>query len=149
MKTLKTLKSSKSFDLKILDLIFILIGGKFYMDYLLITNPKSKNILIRKLLKFIRMENGIDAYDYRSRYSQCISLGIIHIIATIICLITYYQPNNFYSYLVISKPDFIIHNLLTNVYPIIVQFYIGYRLHKILKYKNSNNYEKSNSKTSN
>ncbi len=46
-------------------LLFTLIGGQFYLDWILITNPTSKNKLIRYL--YGGMKKFYSAFDYRNR----------------------------------------------------------------------------------
>ena len=50
MNSIQLLKSKKPSNLySIITWLFILCGGNFYMNYILPTNPQSKNKLIRKL----------------------------------------------------------------------------------------------------
>jgi hypothetical protein len=96
--------------------LFVLCGGKFYLDWLLITNPTSKNPIFR----FLWGKNiHIWMWEYKRRMSFCFIFGGIHIFYNIISI----PPNQFFT----------ISNILVNVYPIIVQLYIYYRCHIIIK----------------
>jgi len=105
--------------LTIIDIIFILIGGKFYMDWLLPTNPSSKNILWRFIMK--PLKEGYTATKYERRFSSCYVLITVHTIGFIIMIFS----------------SSILSNILINVYPIIVNSYILIRLYKVIKHKKS------------
>ena len=94
---------------------FILCGGQLYMNWVLITNPTSKNPLI----KFIYGWNkkAYCGFNYKNRLQLACLLGSIHIIGAIIMAFC----GGFLS----------ITNILVNIYPIIVQFYIGWRCWRI------------------
>lgn len=98
-----------------IDLLFIICGGKFYLDYILPTNSQSKNPIVRIFSSLLEYDT-----DYKTRYISCYVFGGIHIVG----LIAYFYMN-------IS----IILNILINIYPIVVQLYIGYRIVKIMKHK--------------
>lgn len=103
----------------IIDIIFILIGGKLYMDWILPTNPTSKNILFRFMRPF---KPGYSANKYNNRYKQSITFITIHLIAAICYFLT---------------PCSLISNILINFYPIIVNSYILIRLQKVINHKKS------------
>lgn len=98
----------------ILRWIFILCGGHFYLNYILITNNKSKNPLIKFLWK--RFKNN---YTPKSRLKFAYTAGLIHV--------------GFAIGHIYTKSFFSLGNFLVNIYPIIVQLYMGYRCYRILK----------------
>ena len=108
-------------DIKTLNFLFVLTGAKFYMDWLLITNPVSKNPLWRFIMS--PMKKSYSATDYKSRYTGCYMFIIVHIIMGLVYLYT--------------GGPFII-NLLVNVYPIIVNTYLAIRLRKLIIAKAKN-----------
>ena len=127
MNTLKLLKTNKpNTTISIITWIFVFCGGKFYLDYILITNPISNNILIRLL--YGNMRQVYTANNINKRYKLSIKLALIHIIAFAI---------NSYMGQMLS-----FSNILINIYPIIVQTYIGYKCW-YLKTLKVNNYEKT------
>ncbi len=99
-------------------ILFVMVGGKFYLDWLLITNPKSKNPPIKWLWFAIF---GDSLYTPRSRYIGAYLYGGIHLIFCI-CMIV---CGGFWT----------VANFLVNVYPILVQIYIGFRCYRIIQYK--------------
>jgi len=101
----------------IIDLIFILIGGKFFMDWLLPTNNSSKNIIWKTLVSIIK--NSYSAKDYKTRYKSCFGFISVHIVCFIWFLFT----------------SDMLTNILCNIYPIIVNIYIALRLKKVLNHK--------------
>jgi len=103
---------------KVLKYFFILSGAKFYMDYLLITNPASKNIFIQFFYR--KAKNEYTAYNYKARYNLAINLGIIHFL---------------WMLLLFAIDTYFIVNLLINIYPLIVQIWVGYRCWIIKKTK--------------
>lgn len=109
---------------KIINILFIVSGAKFYMDYILLSNPVSKNPLIHILFGWSK--SIYSAFDYRSRHKSSMSLFIIHLT---LCFIMF-----------ILKRDLLL-NALVNIYPMIVQVYVGYRLHIIIKFKNERFYK--------
>lgn len=90
------------------------------MDWMLITNPDSKNTLIRKMWGNYSWKV---IANYKDRYESCYTLAAIHIIGMFIAECT----NDFVSF----------WNILVNVYPVLIQVYIGIRLHRVCKFKNS------------
>jgi len=108
-------------DIKTLNFLFVLTGAKFYMDWLLITNPVSKNPLWRFIMS--PMKKTYSATDYKSRYTGCYMFIIIHIIMGLVYLYT-------------GGP--FITNLLVNIYPIVVNTYLAIRLRKIIVEKGKN-----------
>lgn len=106
---------------KFLPFLFILCGGKFYMDWILITNPMSKNPLIKLLFGWAKY--GYSGSDPVSRYSLAVSCGIVHIFGF---SLSYYLLD-----------EITLMNVLSNLYPIVVQLYIGIRCWKVIQfYKN-------------
>lgn len=109
---------------KIIKILFIITGTKFYLDWILITNPTSKNPIIRFF--YNSLKNEYTATNYKKRYNSCYVLGTIHVIF-------------FFLLFWLDGWTISLINLLVNVYPIFVQFFIGYRLRKIIKHKKSLN----------
>jgi len=99
----------------IVDWIFILIGAKFYMDYILPTNPASKNPLWRSLFKSMKESYGVS--NIKSRYTQCYAFITIHLLGGIISI--FVDVN-------------IILNSLVNFYPILVNIYLAIRLKRVI-----------------
>ncbi len=99
------------------------------MDWLLVTNPSSKNILISSYLKKfplrwrIRISKNTRS-AIRQRYDGAIKFGLVHIAGAI--FMSAYLP---------VTPLFILINILGNVYPVIVQLYVGIRCYQILSVK--------------
>jgi len=107
----------------LIKLLFILCGGKFYLDYILITNPTSKNILIKYIYGYFK--DVFTAFKYEQRYYFAYIFITIHLIFCIL---------NFMGGFVFS-----ITNILVNIYPIIVNSYIGYKCYKVKKFKEYEN----------
>jgi len=104
--------------MQIIKLIFIFSGAKIYMDWFLITNPVSKNPLIKFL--YGRMKKYYTGINYKERLNMALMAGIAHAVMAIPVLII--------------DPKSLI-NLAANIYPAIIQMYIGYRCHLIIKHK--------------
>ena len=104
----------------ILDYLFIICGGKFYLDYLLPTNPTSKFIVWRKFMELCKLKYDVIRLT-NHRYHMAYGLGVIHITS---CVMAY---NNGSMWSII--------NILVNIYPIIVQIYIGIRCYKVIQLK--------------
>jgi len=120
MNTLRILKTNNNLSFySLLNWFFILSGTKFYLDYILITNPTSKNPIIRSLYRYL--QNPYSATDYKSRFNMALAAGTIHVIGVIL----YTYLDMFYSW----------SNLLINIYPIIIQIYVGYRLYLVKQSK--------------
>ncbi len=100
--------------------IFILIGARFYFDWILPTNPQSKNpvwwFFWRDRHIFISVKINL---LYKIRLGFCFIYTAVH-------FVEYYKQfqNGF---------GFNISNILLNIYPIIVQIYIGIRCCKIIR----------------
>jgi hypothetical protein len=88
------------------------------MDYVLITNPISKNIIIKFCFGYFKMLYS--GATYYQRFYTAIMCCILHFIFIILYIII--------------KCDFII-NLLVNIYPFIINLYIGYRCYNIIQIK--------------
>lgn len=106
---------TQKYIMKILHWLFVLSGGQFYLNWILPTNPSSKNPLIN-LIYGGRQHCWYG--DYKVRLKACFMYGIIHIIGAIL----YFFINEFWT----------ICNLAINIYPIIVQVYIGIRCYRII-----------------
>ena len=107
---------------KIVDFIFFITLGRLYLDWILITNPKSHNPLIK--LIFGWAAHGYTAWNYKVRYKFALAAGIMHFVFAIGMLIL----DNFHIGII---------NLLFNIYPVWVQLYVGYRLSAVIRHKNS------------
>lgn len=116
MDTIHLIKSRKPCNLyNVISWLFILCGGKIYLDYILITNPTSRNPLIKKLWGW--MKDEYTAKRDNTRYINSYIWGGIHVVLLTVNIIA----GSMWS----------IGNILANVYPIIVQLYIGYRCYRI------------------
>ncbi len=113
MKTINLIKSKPN----IIDWIFILSGGHFYMNWILPTNQQSKNKLIKRLW------GGKGWYNAHDRYKYVFIYSAIHLPFAIMNAIGGY----FWHPL----------NILINLYPLLVQLYIGHRCWKIIQHKKS------------
>lgn len=96
--------------------IFILIGGRFYFDYILPTNWSSKNPVYRFL--WLRWLWSIKMYDPKLRLKLSFFYGSIHVVGAIANITT----GTFMSW----------SNIMVNVYPVIVQIWIAHRCYKII-----------------
>jgi len=116
MNTIRLLKTNKPYTLYgVINWLFVLCGGKLYLDYILITNPTSRNPIIKLLYGWMR--KAYTASNYTNRYYQALVLGTVHLIG----FIWYSITGNMVS----------VGNILVNVYPIIVQAYVGYRCWRV------------------
>lgn len=110
---------------KVLDAAFILSGAKLYLDWLLITNPASKNPVIKFFWGWAEL--SYTAWTPTNRLQLAWVAGWLHF-----C---------FASMEIIGSGRVSITNILVNIYPVFVQIYIGYRCHKVIKRK-SKRYDK-------
>jgi hypothetical protein len=123
MNTIQIIKSKKPCTLyAVISWLFILSGGKLYLDYILITNPISKNPLIKFIYGWSR--EVYSAKNYKRRYITAYAYSGIHIVCLNINLIT----GNMWT----------LSNILVNLYPILVNIYIGYRCWRIKAYNGFN-----------
>lgn len=104
--------------MKIIKWLFILSGAKFYLNWILPTNPSSKNPLIRYIYGWNKI--AFSPYYPKWRIIYGLILILIHTIGYVIC---------------VSLNKSILVNLLVNVYPIIIQLYIISRLYPIMLFK--------------
>lgn len=112
------LKNTFRKKLSVYDWFFILSGGYTFMMWLLPTNPQSYNPLIRMWWK--KDNRDYTAYAYENRLYGTIYLGLFHVTA---------------FFFFICRDIGFISNLLGNVYPIMVQIYVGLKCYKILQHK--------------
>lgn len=96
--------------------IFLFSGTLFYLDWLLITNPKSYNSLINYI--YGNLTKSYSAFNYKNRYKLSYILMLIHFI-----LFFVYIKSN------------IIGNILINVYPLFVQLFLFFKLRIIINHK--------------
>ena len=102
--------------LSTLDIMFIIIGGRFYMDWILPTNPASKNPVWRFIISPIK--ESYSSKNLNGRFIQSFVFISIHVVGLL-----------FY---IIGDGDFL-SNLLVNIYPIIVNTYIAIRINNIIR----------------
>lgn len=103
----------------IIKCIFIICGGRFYLNYILPTNPNSKNPIIKWLWGWAKADYS--GKDYKGRYFSSWLYFSIHLVGCII---------NF-----INGGIFSVANILVNIYPMIVQLWIGYRCLRVINFK--------------
>jgi hypothetical protein len=103
---------------KIIDFLYVITFTKFYFNYLLITNPVSKNILIRFVYGGFKKDYGI-----KNKKSRCELSYMLIIVHSILFVFLFYID----TYISIT-------NILVNFYPMLVNLYIAYRLRIIIKY---------------
>lgn len=114
--------------LKTINLIFVWSGAKFYMNWILPTNPMSKNPVIKLLWGWTWL--AYTAKSPKGRLALAYTCGIVHVFGFIISIAVDIYRDNLISY---SSA----YNILANVYPILVQLYIGYRCYIVLQHRNS------------
>jgi hypothetical protein len=85
------------------------------MNWILLTNPTSKNPLIRKIYGWNK--KGYCGFHYENRLKMAYVYGTIHLIGAIS--------------MTLLGDLFSLSNILVNLYPIIVQVYIGVRCWRI------------------
>ena len=122
MYTLNLIRKKQPILDRIVSWIFILCGGNFYLNWILPTNPQSKNILIRKVWGRVSKEKYMGSTQ--NRLGMAYSLGLVHVIGALIFFIIS---------LVAGHVEMFWHpiNVLANLYPILVQLFIGYRCWRI------------------
>lgn len=96
---------------------FILCGGQLYLNWILLTNPTSKNPLIRAIYGWNK--KGYCGFHYETRLIMAYAYGASHLFLAILMAFA----GGFFS----------LSNILVNIYPIIVQIYIGARCWRIKK----------------
>lgn len=103
---------------KVIYTLFVAVGGNFYLNWLLVTNPTSKNPLIKWCWGVMCCNS---TWNVRDRYIDAYVYGVIHIIGCV--------------FMIYSGGFWTICNFVINVYPILVQLYIGFRCYRIMQYK--------------
>ncbi len=106
-----------------IDFLFKITGAKFYMDWLLITNPISKNPIIKFLWGWMKSVYTANNYKYRFRLS--IILFSVHFVMFIFAFF-----DNNYNFM---------WEIIYNIYPMIIQIYVGYRCWCVIKWKKYKN----------
>ena len=101
-----------------LEKVFTYTGARFYMDWLLPTNPKSYNPIICRWARgkhwtFRTLQSVHSGRDARKRLYMAYFWALLHLMLGIA--------------MQLFVPHLWLLNLYANVYPIIVQLYIGYR----------------------
>ena len=107
----------------IINLLFILSGTKFYMDWILPTNPASKNPIIKFLISPLKFAYSV-TNNLKGRFYQSFIFISIHL---------------FFFVLYILQETGLLLNLLFNIYPIIINLYIAYRIKLILNFRKIKN----------
>lgn len=105
--------------------VFILTGGKLFMDYILPFNESSKVALWRNMCRFLGISYGIKKKGIASR------MGTAIIFAFFLFGYNYYLMKKYETF------DGV--NIIGYVYPFIIQIYVGLRCHWILQ--NRRNHE--------
>jgi len=96
-------------------IIMMLSGCTLYMDWVLPTNPRSKNPVIRKL-----MGRG------KSSYLNCkdrLLFVVVYLTIHITFGVSFYLSGSH------------IENIFLNIYPSMIQLWIGYRICVVLRHK--------------
>lgn len=106
---------------KIADFLFIATGTEFYMDWVLPTNPSSHNPFIRIFLIFLKP--AYNFHQYRIRLGVAIAAFSMH---SFFCILMLINPQTLFS---------LVSNLFVNIYPMMIQLYIGYRCICVIKEK--------------
>lgn len=112
-------KSPYCFKYGVIRWFFILCGGQLYLNWILPTNPMSKNPLIKFLWGWMKM--AYCGRDYNGRYWKAYLYFTIHFI---FCVVNF-----------IDGQMFSLGNILVNIYPMIVQMWIGYRCWRVRRIK--------------
>jgi len=110
----------------VVEVLAIVTGTKFYMNWLLVTNGQSKNPIIR----FIA--SGLSALkSVKIRKASAVRIFTIHIIGFLTYIII---PLSIIGHI---PPMWWLFNLFVNVYPCFVQLYVGYRCHRVIQHRKS------------
>ncbi len=102
--------------------VFTYTGGRFYMDWLLLTNPKSKNPLIRAWA-------GSRRYPFQKSFAILSSVHSGRSPRKRLCMAWVFGAGHLIIGIVMYKytPHLWLLNAYINWYPVIVQIYVGYR----------------------
>jgi hypothetical protein len=104
------------FSRKIIAILYLVSGTKFYFEWLLITNPVSKNPAIKLFWGWAK--ESYTAKDPSTRLRLAWGLGLVHMWLGV-------------GFAAIDG-GIELTNLLVNFYPIFVQIYIGYRCWSVI-----------------
>jgi hypothetical protein len=104
--------------MNIVETFFVWTGTRFYMDWLLPTNPKSKNILVKTWARtnhwtFGLLQSVHSGKNARKRFRRAYFFGVLHVVAGVA--------------MQVYIPHLWLLNVYGNVYPVFVQAYVGYR----------------------
>lgn len=110
---------SNSWYYKIVNFLFIITGGRFFLDWILPTNPASHNPLFRNLWPNKPVFNSS---NFMARAIMGVLCFVLHLIG-------------FYFYLYSDKGKIDILNVMVNVYPMWVQIYFCVRVFNIRRLK--------------
>lgn len=108
----------------IIYIILYLLGGFIYLDWLLITNDQSKNPIIKVFWNLVGLRHFQNAYQ---RYVSAITLFFIHFTGNIVFMVLYAMYG--------MTCENVVLNLLVNVYPMLVQIYIGFRCYRVVLHR--------------
>lgn len=97
---------------------FVWSGAKFFMDWILPTNWSSKNPIFRVLWLYYWRPKGLISPKFRLVFAYV--YGLIHITGLFTSVfITYFSWSD----------------VFVNIYPIIVNVYIGYRCQTVIRWR--------------
>lgn len=109
--------------------IYDYLGVGFFEDYILPTNPSSKNLLFKKIYLKLNARWWLNRMNISDRIQRAYIYGGMHLVGIVVCLIADIYPD--------LKPDLgaSLLNLWVNIYPILVQLRTRKRLVNILSHK--------------
>ena len=110
----------KTIKYKILNFLFVITLGKFFLQWILPTNPQSRNPLWRILTKSIKLNYSATPKNIKTRFFMAKILFIVHLSLAIISFI-------------LDDIKIAPSNVLVNFYPMWVQVYIGLRCYWAIK----------------
>jgi len=124
---------------KISTILFTILGVTLYYDWLLPSNPKTKNIWYRKQWYENITVKKLNVHD---RLSECNYNVIVHVWG--ILVIGFIHAAHFIflgllGFIVASWVHwiYIVIQIMYNIYPILVQFMVAKRLNAIVRHRNT------------
>jgi hypothetical protein len=120
MRLKNFIKRKRPLKDKIIDFLFVFSGTQLYLNWILPTNPQSKNPLYRLFYGKLRFKPY--AKNYKDRLGLACGFIGIHTIAAIM-------------YIIVGHDFLGWSNVLVNLYPILVNFYIGYQCIRLMNRK--------------
>lgn len=127
------IENLKNSVMKIVHQLFVLCGGKFYLDYILLSNPTSKNPLINLLYGKWGQKKHKYNFKYKERLEDSFWFGIVHLGGLIVFTPTLLSVPTSLFWMNITL------QILGNLFPFLVQVYIGIRCYRIIKIRKLNN----------